>query len=88
MSRYQMALKCKDCGSLDTEVMKAKELSDASGDNSVLTSLCGTINPIFIIKALEAAFKAIGKIFSWMEEKEKGNQSVIVCKKCGYWERI
>jgi len=81
-------LKCKECGSRNTQVVSAKELSEKTGDSSILTAATGYINPVIVIKALKALFEALGKLFGWIEEKEKGNRKVVVCKDCGHWEKV
>lgn len=83
-----MSLKCKGCGSRETEVVSARELSEKTGDASVMTAAAGAINPVIVIEAINSVFKALGKLFGFLEEKEKGNKQVVVCKDCGYWERV
>ncbi|MBL0668369.1 hypothetical protein JD488_16950 [Aeromonas jandaei] len=83
-----MSLKCKECGGRNTEEVSAKELSKKTGDASLLSAGAGTINPVVVVEAISAIFKALGKLFGWLGEKEKGNRQVLVCKDCGYWEKV
>ena len=83
-----MLLKCKGCGSNNTEVVSAKELSEKTGDTSIMTSATGTINPILVLEVVKHIFKAMGKLFGWLEEKEKGKRKVVVCKDCGHWDKV
>lgn len=83
-----MLLKCKGCGGNNTEVVSAKELSEKTGDASIMTSATGTINPILVLEVFKNIFKAMGKLFGWLEEKEKGKRKVVVCKDCGHWDKI
>ena len=83
-----MSLKCKGCGSRDTEVVSARELSDKTGDANIMTAAAGALNPVLVVEAINAIFKALGKLFGWLEKKEKGNRKVVVCKDCGYWEKV
>lgn len=83
-----MSLKCKGCGSRDTEVVSARELSEKTGDASVMTAAAGAINPVIVVEAINSIFKALGRLFGWLGEKEKGNRQVVVCKDCGHWEKV
>ncbi|MBY5949290.1 hypothetical protein [Photobacterium rosenbergii] len=83
-----MSLKCRGCGSRTTEVVNAKELSEKTGDSSFITQNQGAIDPNIVAGALKAIFKALGKIFGWLEEREKGNRKVVVCRDCGHWEKV
>jgi hypothetical protein len=64
--------------------MKAKALAEASGDSSVMTCTSGMINA----KTIETILALITAVFEWLTESQKNEKKVIVCKDCGYWERI
>lgn len=83
-----MSLKCKECGSRNTETVSAKELSDKTGIPSIMTGAKGFINPTLVVGTLSVIFEALGKLFGWLEEDAKGNRKVTVCKDCGHWEKI
>lgn len=83
-----MSLQCKKCGSRNTSTVKAKEMADRTGDSSFNTAASGMINPVLVIATLKAIIDMIGNVFNWLTEKEKNDASVVVCKDCGYWERI
>jgi hypothetical protein len=83
-----MSLKCKECQSRNTEIVSAKDLSEKTGDKSIMTASAGAINPVIVLKAISDIFEAFGKLFGWLKEKEKGNRKVIVCKDCGHWNKI
>ena len=79
-----MSLQCHKCSSRNTEVVKAKELAEKTGDTAVLTMGSGVVG----IELLGKLFEALGALFGWMKEKEAGGRSVVVCKDCGYWEKV
>ena len=83
-----MSLKCKECGSRDTKVISARELSAITNDTSVLTTSSGKIDIIFFVEAIKYISQALGRLFEWLKEKEKNDSRVVVCKDCGYWEKI
>ncbi len=86
-----MSLKCKNCGSRNTTVVSAKELSDRTGDSSLDSLQVGFIPKESIgsiIAAITAIAVAVGKFFSFSKEKEKSNRKVVLCKNCGYWEKV
>jgi hypothetical protein len=53
-----------------------------------MTAASGMISPALVGEVLKAIFEFLGKLFGWLEEKEKNDRSVVVCKDCGYWERV
>ena len=83
-----MSLKCRDCGSRNTDVVSAKELSENTGDESIMISKVGAIDPMIVAAAIRAIFLALEKLSGYLKEKEKGNRKVVVCKDCGYWEKV
>jgi predicted nucleic-acid-binding Zn-ribbon protein len=84
-----MSLQCHKCGSQNTEVISAEELSNKTGDMRPISSAtAGIIDPMLVIKAIKSMFQALEKLFGFLEEKEKNKRKVIVCKDCGYWEKI
>jgi hypothetical protein len=83
-----MGIQCNKCGSRNTTVVKAKDLADKTGDKSIMTAASGTVSTAILAELLELLLKVIGKIFGWLEEKEKNDRKVVVCKECGYWERV
>ena len=83
-----MGIQCNKCGSRNTQVVKAKEMAEKTGDNSFMTATSGAVDPNIVLKALEALFNFLGKLFESKSEAEKNNGSVLVCKDCGAWERI
>ena len=46
------------------------------------------LNPGESISLFSTAFMSLGKLFSWLKEKEKGNRQVVVCNDCGHWEKV
>ncbi|MDP1615520.1 MAG: hypothetical protein Q8L68_06960 [Methylococcales bacterium] len=83
-----MSNQCNKCGSRNTATVNARDMADKTGDSSFITAASGTVNPILIVETLKVIFEFLGKLFGWLEEKEKNNRSVVVCKDCGYWERV
>jgi hypothetical protein len=68
--------------------VKARDMAEKTGDGSFMTASSGMVSPILIVEALKAIFEFLGKLFGWLEEAEKNDRSVVVCKDCGYWERV
>jgi hypothetical protein len=64
--------------------MKAKDLAETSGDSSVMSCASGIVNA----KTIEMLLVLITSVFGWLTESKKDEKKVIVCKDCGYWERI
>lgn len=83
-----MSLKCNSCGSTNTEIVSAKQLSEKIGDPSIMTGTKGVIDPTLVVLAIIAIAKALKGLFDWMKQKEKNDHKIIVCKQCGHWERI
>ena len=42
----------------------------------------------WFVEALKAIFEFLGKLFGWLEENEKNDRNVVVCKDFGYWEKV
>jgi predicted nucleic-acid-binding Zn-ribbon protein len=84
-----MSLQCHKCGSQNTEVVSAEELSNKTGDMTPMSAATvGMIDPILVGEAIKSIFQALRKLFDFLEEKEKNKRKVVVCKDCGYWEKI
>ena len=83
-----MSLQCHKCESQNTEVISAEELSNKTGDMIPMSATAGMISPILVAEAIKSIFQAFGKLFGFLEEKEKNKRKVVVCKNCGYWEKI
>ena len=83
-----MSNQCNKCGSRNTATVKAKGMAEKTGDSSFMTAASGMISPALVGEVLKAIFEFLGKLFGWLEEKEKNDRSVVVCKDCGYWERV
>jgi len=84
-----MSLQCHKCESKNTEIVSAEELSNETGDKTPLSGAAmGAIDPTLVAVALKSIFQALGKLFGFLEEKEKNKRKVVVCKDCGYWEKV
>jgi len=85
-----MGIQCNKCASRNTIVVKAKDLAKRTSDNSVLTGMSGTVagDPAVLLEILKGIVQFLGKLFGWLEEKEKNDRQVVVCQDCGYWERV
>ena len=85
-----MSLQCRKCGSRNTEIVSAKKLSDKIGNKSLMTANAGflVVDPVIIAEALKAIFQVLGKLFDYLKEKEKNKRKIVICKDCGYWERV
>lgn len=83
-----MGVQCNKCGSRNTSIVKARDMAEKTGDRSFINATSGIVNPILIGEALKVIFEFFGKLFGWLEEKEKNDKNVVVCKDCGYWEKV
>jgi hypothetical protein len=83
-----MGVQCHKCGSRNTSIVKARDLAKAANDPSVLTGCMGIIPVVLIGKILDKIFQFLGKLFGFLEEKQKNDASVVVCRDCGYYERV
>jgi len=97
-------LACPKCGSRDTVIKTADELSGdtgrkgfwggGSGASSARTMFAAKKTPgpeIFILPAIALATM----VFDWMKSAEQrkrqeaeANRKILYCKKCGHWERV
>ena len=96
-------LKCKACGSTNTNVYKAKDLAEKTRDKNFVnpTMLGGTLAfsgadlRKLLIPLIPVVFKIIEKALDYFTEKKKkdraeeeNNRSVFLCIDCGHWEKI
>lgn len=97
-------LKCKACGSINTNVYKAKDLAEKTGDRNLLIPnvACATLaisGPALgkLLKELAPVvipqiIKLVSDFFTEKKKKdraeEENNRNVILCKDCSHWERI
>jgi hypothetical protein len=81
-------LACKKCSSCDTVVCRAKQLADRTGDRSFVITTAGVVSPDILLAILSGILAAIRAASEYLGSREKNNPPVIVCKGCGYWERM
>jgi hypothetical protein len=85
-------LACKKCESRDTFTCRAKELADKTSNPAVVGATCGFVaDPVslaLIVGAVRAVAEAARAAFEWLTQRERTNSVVVVCKGCGYWERV
>lgn len=82
-----MNLQCKKCKSTNTKVMSAEKLSEETGDNNFNTAAAGVAS-VAILPIIEKLLDVLGKLFGFLEEKEKNKKQILVCLDCGYWEKL
>lgn len=83
-----MSAQRNKCGSRNTVIVKARDMSEKTGDSNFTSAASGVINPALVGEVLKAIFEFLGKLFGWLGEKVKNDRNVVVCKDCGYWERV
>jgi len=91
-----MTLMCKKCRSRDTFVCGARDLTAKTGNPVFASAVCGFVaDPIAIFALLGALVAAARAVIAFLEARERNNEArernnppVLVCKACGYWERI
>lgn len=84
-------LGCRKCGSKNTVVCKVKDAAKKDPSAGFESQTSGFASASFaaeIIEAIKYLSMAVAKIFGFMEEKEKNEALMVVCKDCNYWERI
>ncbi|MCQ5790134.1 hypothetical protein MZC73_17190, partial [Escherichia coli] len=57
-------------------------------DDRFLTSTSGYISPEQLPELLKEIIRAIQRLFRFLEQRERNNAPVLICKDCGYYERI
>lgn len=78
-----MHLKCPQCGSCNTLISSAGKLPSITDNKR-----SGYISLEFLPEILKEIIKAIKKLFRFLEQRERNNAPVLICKDCGYYERI
>ena len=79
-----MPLKCPKCGSRNTVTETAGNIAKVTRDDRFLTSTSGYISP----ELLKEIIRAIQRLFGFLKQRERNNAPVLICKDCGYYERI
>ncbi|ECI4870445.1 hypothetical protein DSG52_22490 [Salmonella enterica subsp. enterica] len=57
-------------------------------DDRFRTATSGVIDPRILLELLKLILIVLARLFAFMEEREKNKGKILVCKDCGYWERI
>lgn len=83
-----MPLKCPKCDSRNTVTETAGKIAELTRDDRFLTTPAGYISPDQMAELLKDIIRAIKRLFGFMERRERNNAPVLVCKSCGYYERI
>lgn len=85
-------LACKKCASRDTFTCRAKELADKTNNPAVISAACGIcpdpVSVALLVGAAKAIADAARAAFDWLAQREQANPVIVVCKACGYWERV
>lgn len=83
-----MPLKCPKCGSRNTVTETAGKIAEVTRDDRFLTSTSGYISPEQLPELLKEIIRSIQRLFRFLEQRERNNAPVLICKDCGYYERI
>ncbi len=83
-----MPLKCPKCGSRNTVTETAGNIAKVTRDARFLTSASGYISPEQLPELLKEIIRAIQRLFGFLKQRERNNAPVLICKDCGYYERI
>lgn len=83
-----MSLKCPKCGSRNTVTETAGKIAVLTHDDRFLTTSAGYISPGQLSELLKDIIRAIKRLFGFMEQRERNNAPVLICKSCGYYQRI
>ena len=95
-----MSLQCKRCKSKNTKIVLKSDLIKAEKERGASASDIAKItgsqfgvaaNPLVLLKHLDAVLEFFGKLFGFLEEKEKNKakdkEKIVLCE-CGYWENF
>lgn len=95
-----MSLQCKRCKSKNTKIVLKTDLIKAEKERGASASDIAKINvsqfgvakdPFTIFAHLGAVLEFLGKLFGFLEEKEKNKakdkEKIVLCE-CGYWENF
>ena len=84
-----MGLACNKCGSREAFACNAKDLADKTGDASFMTARAGLVaDPVSVLALVGAVVAAAKAVFEYLGWRERNNPTVVVCRACGYWERV
>lgn len=83
-----MSLKCPKCGGRNTVTETAGKIAELTRYDRFLTTSAGYISPEQLSELLKNIITAIKRFFGFLEQRERNNASVLICKSCGYYERI
>ena len=84
-----MSLKCKECGSRDTTIVTRKQLSKAlDKPEGSLGSAGLVVDPVMVINAILALIALASQALNYLKEKEKNEVEYVICKDCGYYEKL
>ncbi|HFK6835503.1 TPA: hypothetical protein ACGZCP_004756, partial [Citrobacter freundii] len=75
-------------GSRNTVTETAGKIAEVTRDDRFLTSTSGYISPEQLPELLKEIIRAIQRLFRFLEQRERNNAPVLICKDCGYYERI
>ncbi|RAZ02973.1 hypothetical protein C8322_13795 [Acinetobacter sp. SM1B] len=95
-----MSLQCKRCKSKNTKIVLKSDLIKAEKERGASASDIAKINesqfgvaanPSVLFELLGAVLEFFGKLFGFLEEKEKNKakdkEKIVLCE-CGYWENF
>ena len=83
-----MPLKCPKSFSKFSGSKTAGNIAKVTRDDRFLTSTSGYISPEQLPELLKEIIRAIQRLFGFLEQRERNNAPVLICKDCGYYERI
>lgn len=85
-----MSMQCKKCKSTNTGVFKAKDLATKTGDNRFNNDSMGaiTVDPALLVELAKLLVVLVTSVFSFFKSKQKNERMVLLCKDCGYWEKL
>ena len=78
-------LKCTSCGKKAVFVTTKGKLEKVTDEPINLTCGLLIITPEIFEKLIDLFKTIFNKVFGWFEEN---NQKYVVCKSCGYYERL
>ncbi len=77
------ALKCKKCGEIAAYVIPKDKLQEAYGSDSLGTA--GTMNAVNLERLFDIVLDIIERVLDWFTKED---EKYVVCKNCGYYEKL
>lgn len=83
----ELKLTCPKCKSRNTEIKMVKDMVEKTGDKSFISNKSG-VTKVSNGEILVVTLRVIINLLKWLTVKEENNKKLLICKDCGYWEKL